>query len=314
MSTRYIDLTTDFGFKRLFGRQENSAILQAFLTDILMLDSPIVEVQILTQEQLPETTTERIGIYDVYCQDADGRRFIVEMQRASTTYFKERALFYSTFPITHQVRKGREYDFSLMPVYCICLLNYKMDDQPGYFRKIQLMDVERHQVFYDKYTFIFIEIPKFMLSLDEVQAMLDKWLYLFKHSTELREVPTQLQEPSLKRAFEVAELAAMTEEDQFAYHLNLKRLSDNQLLLQGQFEKGMREGMREGERKGERKGLLSGIKLVLKIKFGEAGERLFDELAQCEDIARLEAVQHILETATTVDVVRQVYEQEKHPS
>jgi hypothetical protein len=56
------------------------------------------------------------------------------------------------------------------------------------------------------------------------------------------------------------------------------------------------------------------MKLVLKIKFGEAGERLFDELAQCEDIARLEAVQHTLETATTVDVVRQVYEQEKHPS
>jgi predicted transposase YdaD len=106
----------------------------------------------------------------------------------------------------------------------------------------------------------------------------------------------------------------------------LKRLSDNQLILQGQFEKGvqvgehrgMEKGMEIGEHrgmeKGKREGLLSGIKLVLKIKFGEAGERLFDELAQCEDIARLEAVQHILETATTVDVVRQVYEQEKHPS
>ena len=153
MVSRYIDPTTDFGFKRLFGREESKDILKGFLFDILQLPHPITEIQYIPMEQLPDSPAERIGIYDIYCTDETGHRFIVEMQRSSMRYFKERALFYTTFPIIQQVEKGTTYDFSLLPVYCVSILRYKMDEEPPPLRRIQLMNTETCQVFYEGLTF-----------------------------------------------------------------------------------------------------------------------------------------------------------------
>ena len=79
MATRYIDPTTDFGFKKLFGEDESKPILKRFLFDILGLSSPIAEITFFPTEKLPRTPQERKGIFDVYCRDETGREFIVEM-------------------------------------------------------------------------------------------------------------------------------------------------------------------------------------------------------------------------------------------
>ena len=78
---RYIDARTDFGFKRLFGQEDSKDILKQFLLDILALPHPIAELTYIPLEQLPASPEERRGIYDIYCVDTMGRRFIVEMQQ-----------------------------------------------------------------------------------------------------------------------------------------------------------------------------------------------------------------------------------------
>lgn len=92
---KYIDPRTDFGFKRLFGQEDSKEILKQFLFDVLNLPYPIEELTYIPLEQLPKSATDRRGIYDVYCIDRMGNRFIVEMQQGDQANVKERALYYT---------------------------------------------------------------------------------------------------------------------------------------------------------------------------------------------------------------------------
>jgi len=51
----------------------------------------------------------------LYCIGKNGERFIVEMQKANrngepSNYFKDRSVFYASFPIQEQAKRG-EWDF-----------------------------------------------------------------------------------------------------------------------------------------------------------------------------------------------------------
>jgi len=134
---RYIDPKTDFGFKRLFAQEDSKDILKQFLFDVLKLDHPIQELTYIPNEQLPKGADERIGVYDVYCTDLLGQRFVVEMQRGYQTFIRDRVLYYSTFPIVHQAKKGTTWSFELVPIYCIAILNFAIDVEKEYLRRVQ---------------------------------------------------------------------------------------------------------------------------------------------------------------------------------
>jgi predicted transposase/invertase (TIGR01784 family) len=258
---RYLDPTTDFGFKRLFGRSdspESKTILKAFLHDILELPHPIAELTYIPQEQLPESPAERTGIYDIYCVDEQGNRFIVEMQRNFMRYYKERALFYATFPIIHQIRKGTNYDFSLLPVYSVNIMRYKIDEEPHTVRRIRLANVETGRVFYEGLTFVFVELPKFTRTLEQVTTPTERWLYLLKHLPEMEEIPPTFQEEPFPQAFEIARLAALSEKDREIYHHVMKRVSDEKEVLETQFVMGRETGRMEGRKEGEERGRKAG--------------------------------------------------------
>ena len=93
---KYIDPTTDFGFKKLFGEEANKDIIMSFIQDVLELAKPLAEIRFLDKEQLPETSEERVGVYDIFCLSADGSHFIVEMQKDKLDFMKDRMVYYST--------------------------------------------------------------------------------------------------------------------------------------------------------------------------------------------------------------------------
>ena len=119
---RYISLLTDFGFKRIFGSAPNKDLLICFLNSLFNGRQVVKDVKYLNPENVGDIYTDRKAIFDVYCEGENGEKFIVEMQNAYQTYFKDRALFYSTFPIREQAPKGSEWDFKLNHVYTIALL------------------------------------------------------------------------------------------------------------------------------------------------------------------------------------------------
>ena len=129
MTERYINPHTDFGFKRLFGSEFNKDLLISFLNALFVGEQTVKEVTFLNSEQLGERRDSRRAIFDVYCQNEQGDRFIVEMQNVYQEFFKDRTVYYSTFPIREQSKRGEEWDYHLDSVYTVGLLNFVFDEE-----------------------------------------------------------------------------------------------------------------------------------------------------------------------------------------
>src|SRR3990167_6277743 len=227
MKTKYINPFTDFGFKKLFGEETSKPILIHFLNQLLSLPSPLIDLNFRNPEQLGFTSYDRKAIYDLYCTDELGRHFIVELQKAKQNFFKDRAVFYSTFPIQKQAEKG-DWNFQLQAVYCIGLLDFTFEEDKqdsDYLHQVQLKN-QHHQVFYDKLTFYFIEMPKFQKAETDLASYLEKWLYCLKHLEEFESIPASLDDPIFEQVFERAELAKLTPEEREGYEESLKVYRD----------------------------------------------------------------------------------------
>ena len=272
---RSISLLTDFGFKRIFGTAMNKDLLICFLNSLFNGRQVVKDVSFLNPEKVGDLYTDRKAIFDVYCEGENGEKFIVEMQNAYQTYFKDRALFYSTFPIREQAPKGNEWDFKLNHIYTIALLNFSMNeeafDKEEIRHHVQLCDTATHQVFYDKLEFIYVEIAKFNKSLEELETLYDKWLYALKNLYKLTQRPKALYDKVFDRLFEEAEIARFTPQEQREYEASkmayrdiknsidtAKREGKEEGLAEG-MEKGLAQGKEEGLAEGMEKGLAQGM-------------------------------------------------------
>ena len=258
---RYISLLTDFGFKRIFGTALNKELLICFLNSLFNGKQVVKDVMYLNSEHVGDVYTDRKAIFDVYCEGENGEKFIVEMQNAYQTYFKDRSLFYSTFPIREQAPKGSEWDFNLNNVYTVALLNFDMKDDA--FEKeqirhhVQLCDTATHKVFYDKLEFIYVEIAKFDKSLEELETLYDKWLYVLKNLSKLDNRPKELRDRVFDRLFEESEIAKFTPLELREYEDSKKAYRD----IKNSIDTAKREGIEEGMEKGIKKGIKQGMEI-----------------------------------------------------
>ena len=106
LQDKYINPFTDFGFKKLFGSEPNKDLLIDFLNQVLPGKHKIKDLTYARTEQLGNSETDRKAIFDLYCVGENGERFIVEMQKAKQNFFKDRSVYYSSFPIQEQAKKG----------------------------------------------------------------------------------------------------------------------------------------------------------------------------------------------------------------
>ncbi|WP_337421652.1 Rpn family recombination-promoting nuclease/putative transposase [Phocaeicola sp.] len=248
---RYINPYTDFGFKMLFGTEMNKELLISFINSLLSGKEVIRDLTYLNTEHLGTSEADRRAVFDVYCENERGEKILIEMQRGEQQFFKDRSLYYATFPIHEQGEKG-EWDYRLKAVYVIGILNFKFDSEDdNYFHhEVQLMDVCTKQVFYDKLTFIYLEMLKFNKSEDELVTMFDKWLFVLRNLSRLMARPAALQDRIFTRLFEAAEIAKFTKEQYEAYEESLKVYRDWQNTIVTAEQKGMAKGMAEGIAKG----------------------------------------------------------------
>ncbi|MDD2597891.1 MAG: Rpn family recombination-promoting nuclease/putative transposase [Kiritimatiellae bacterium] len=230
LTERYINFFTDFGFKRLFGSEPTKACLIDFLNSLLDgLEAPIKELRFRNTEHLGVSELDRKAIFDLYCESESGEKFVIELQKAKQKYFKDRSLFYSTFPIQEQAAKG-EWDFRLKAVYTIGILDFEFDedkDTPDkYLYNVKLTDIETHKVFHDKLSFIYIAMPKFNKKLSELVSHQDKWLFALKNLTQLKNVPDGFRDEVFLSFFKAAEIAKLKPVERQAYEQSLKYYRD----------------------------------------------------------------------------------------
>ena len=262
---KYINPFTDYGFKKLFGEELNKDILLDFLNELLKEEQGLIKnLTYLKTEPLGVSEIGRKAIFDICCENEKGEKFIVELQKTKQNFFKDRTVYYSTFPIREQAKRA-DWDFELKAIYTIAILDFVFDadkSEPNKFRyDVKLTDIETKSVFYNKLTFIYLEMPKFNKTVDELVTRFDKWLYIIKNLNKLDRIPDKLREQIFDKLFITAEIARFTPAQVLFYEDSLKYYRDLKNSLDTARGEGKIEGKIEEKIEIARKALKKGLSI-----------------------------------------------------
>ena len=253
---KYADLLNDEVFKLVFGRESTKDVMIEFLNQVI-LDRKIVDLEFIDKEMHPIERDAKGTVYDMFCKTDDGSRIIVEVQRRKQPFYPERALYYSTFQIQRQVEAGAEY-YDFLPVYVVSILDFKMDDDPdanAVRTAYRLYEEASHKLLTDRVTFIFIELPKFTKTVQELDGnILEGMYFCFKNMTELESRPEVLDHQIFTKIFDVTELYNMDQDtrDKVLENMTTERDLRNQMTYAR--EEGLAEGRVEGRVEGREEG------------------------------------------------------------
>ena len=265
---KYIDIFTDYGFKKIFGEEANKHFLIDFLNSLLPPAAHIKDLRFKNNEKLGISPDSRNAVYDIYCENDKGEKFIVELQKVKQKYYLDRTIFYSTFAISEDGRKG-EWDWILKPVYCISLLDFRLVDDAArkedtnVIQRVSLKNEAGREI-YHKLTYIYIEMPNFNKEEHELVTRLDQWLFFIKNLESFEAIPEIFKsEIVFVEAIQKAELAKMNVEDRAQYEIDLKEYRNNIANINTAMEDGINKGIEIGEEQG--------------IKIGEANKEKYAE-------------------------------------
>ena len=248
ITDRYINPFTDFGFKKLFGTEPNKDLLIDFLNQILPEKHQITDLIYTSNEYQGRSENDRKAIFDLYCTSQQGDRFIVEIQKAKQNYFKDRSVYYSTFPIQEQAIRG-DWNFKLSAVYTVGILDFVFAEdiqENKVLHVVQLKD-QQGQVFYDKLTYVYLEMPNFKKQESQLETHFDKWLYCIKYLQNLDDIPMKLQEKIFRKLFKSAEIANFSKVEMQEYENSLKYYRDMKNVTDTAHEEGKIEGKYESK-------------------------------------------------------------------
>jgi predicted transposase/invertase (TIGR01784 family) len=260
---KFINPFTDFGFKRLFGEEPNKDLLMDFLNELLKEEQgEIVELTYLKTEHLGTSELNRRAIFDLYCTNIKGEKFIVELQKTKQSRsigIKDRTLYYSTFPIQEQAVKGSEWDFELKKIYTIAILDFIFDEDKAetdkYRYNVKLSDIITHKVFYDKLTFIYLQMPKFNKEVNELETRFEKWMFVLKNLHKLDRIPDKLRENIFEKLFLTAEIAKFSKTEHQHYEDSLKYYRDLKNSLDTAKAEGEQIGLQKVALNAKKKGM-----------------------------------------------------------
>jgi predicted transposase/invertase (TIGR01784 family) len=112
------------------------------------------------------------------------------------------------------------------------------------------METRRKMVFFDKLTYIYLEMPKFTKTEEQLETHFDKWLYVIKNLPLLQERPRRIQERVFQRLFEAAEIARFDPSERDAYEESIKVYRDLKNVIDTGWEEGREKGREEGREEG----------------------------------------------------------------
>ena len=276
MQDIYLNPFTDFGFKKLFGEEPHKDLLISFLNTLLPAKHQIQDLQYSKNQQQVMTMLDRKAIFDLNCTSLTGERFIVELQKAKQNYFKDRSVYYSIFPIQEQAQRG-EWDYRLSAVYTVGILDFIFEEDResrDIVHFVQLKN-QKNTVFYDKLTFIYLTLPNFNKSLQELESEQDKWFYILRHLQELHEIPSALHEAVFLKLFDAAQIACFSPAERQAYEDSLKYYRDLKNVTDTARGEGREKGREEGREAGREEGLEEGIEIGIEkgIDIGRQDEQ-----------------------------------------
>ena len=282
----FINPFVDRGFKILFGQESSKELLIELINDLLEGEHHVEDLSYMDKEDPGETTDGRGTVFDLLCKDQDGTTFIVELQNARQTYFYERALYYLCRMIASQGKKGESWEFELVPVYGIFLLNFRSGKTDKVRTDLVIADRETGKQKSRNFREIFIEFPLFNKTEAECKTPLDYWLYNLKHMEQLEHLSFKGQKALFARLEELARIANMNKKERAEYEAALKIYRDNENVVTTARREGREEGIAIGEEKGLKKGILTTARLMKQNGIS------FEQIKLCTGLSD-EEIQHL---------------------
>lgn len=268
VASTYIDLLSDFGFKRIFGSEPNKALLIAFLNEIFRGKKQIIDL-VYNQNEFPGADREQgTIIFDLLCTTDKGERILIEVQKSKQENFFQRALFYGSRLISSQIPVGKRqhWGYRFSSVYVIAILDKFILPRAlssHYLHHICLRDREGGNFIYDDFGLLFIELLKFDKQEQELETDLEKWLYVLKHISTLKKLPLVLRKSVFERLFDIAAYVNLSEKEKTMYDISLKHQWDKEgalLAIRNDLIAEIREEMKveREEMKAEREEMKAG--------------------------------------------------------
>lgn len=259
---QFINPTTDFAFKKIFGSPESADILLSFLNAVLGFESPYRIQSVVIQDPYipPAIKGMKDSFVDVRATDELGKQYIIEMQVCPVMSFEQRVLYNACKKYAGQIKKGDDYRL-LNDVIALTVTDFLMFEHADTVSKFKLRD-ESGRDYSDDLELIFVELPKFQKSEAELVNLFDKWCYFLKHAQNLDHVPEVLaNESAIDHAFSIANRAQLSEKEQEMQERREMYIQDQR----GAIEKALFDGEKRGVEQGREQGIEIGKELGIEI-------------------------------------------------
>ncbi|MDE6098363.1 MAG: Rpn family recombination-promoting nuclease/putative transposase [Muribaculaceae bacterium] len=255
--TTFIDLRTDFGFKRLFGTASRSHILIRFINALFEGRMVITDVTFHDKEMLPQDPAGKRTIYDVYCTTDTNQHFILEMQMADSANFPKRVLFYTAAAVVAQGQKG--YDYALDPIYTVIFTNFNLKHMSKRLvNEVVLKERDSDIIYSEDLQIIFISLPMVKKQWRECTTELERILYLIKNIHTMDKKSEPYRSGDYSDFFEASERRNLACEERVEYSRSYYKMIDDRAALEFSrkegFETGRIEGRAEGRAEGREEG------------------------------------------------------------
>ena len=254
-----INLLTDFGFKRFFGTEpyKNNLIhfLNAFLPPYI---GPVGDISYLPTEQLGLNDSNKRLVFDVLCANQKNDHIIVEMQKASQEFFKDRVIAYSARHISNSLEVGdRRYGFPT--VITIVLVDFEIPElreNDRFILNVMLKD-NGNKIFSEKVSFLLIDLTKFATKTEfgQLSDEEQKWCYVIKNMWRLKDGDIPAEETVFRELYENCKISKLTTMEKQEYEKSILEYEDVKDAMEWHHRLGKTEGFNDGYEKGIEKGM-----------------------------------------------------------
>lgn len=242
----FMNIMTDYGFKRLFGSLKFKSILIRFLN--IMFEPEGLKVDDVTyhdKEVLPKDADGKRIVYDVYCTSkGENEHFIVEMQQVYHINFENCVMYYLSKGLSEQGKVGEEYILS--PVYGIFFVDFYFEHlTKKLVHDFRMMDTGNRQVFSNLLRLLIVCLKEAKPTWEECETQLEKLIYIIKNMHNMDKESKAYKSGEFDEMFEAAKLDSLAAEDMVAYSQSKRRYNDMQLAYKYSYSKGEAEGRAE---------------------------------------------------------------------
>ncbi|MDQ5921757.1 MAG: hypothetical protein QG673_1816 [Pseudomonadota bacterium] len=211
---RFLDVRTDFAFKKVFGSEDSKVRLISFLNSVIEFENnaQIKDLVIVDPYNIPLLKGMKDTFVDVKAVLDNGTKVIIEMQVLNHTGLEKRVLYNAAKNYSTQLLEGEKYHL-LNPIIALTILDFTMfEDSDKVISNFKLLEKRDFINYTDDLEMIFIELPKFNKSLEELVDIKDQWIYFIKNAGSLEFIPDNMSEP-VNSAFAVSNTAGLSAQE-----------------------------------------------------------------------------------------------------